>query len=56
MKTAFKMKNKPDSALLRASYISNEMKKGQQNLVRLSTAVIDIAEMQLFTGLCQIFL
>jgi hypothetical protein len=31
-----KMKNKPDPALLRPSNLSNEIKKGYQNLVRLS--------------------
>jgi hypothetical protein len=35
-KNVFKMKNKPDPALLRSSNLSNEIKKGQQNLVRLS--------------------
>jgi hypothetical protein len=30
------MKNKPDPALLRPSNLSNEIKKGYQNLVRLS--------------------
>jgi hypothetical protein len=31
-----KMKNKPDPALLRPPNLSNEIKKGYQNLVRLS--------------------
>jgi hypothetical protein len=31
-----KMKNKPDPTLLRTSYLSNEIKKGYQNLMRLS--------------------
>jgi hypothetical protein len=31
-----KMKNKPDPALLQLSNLSNEIKKGYQNLVRLS--------------------
>jgi hypothetical protein len=31
-----KMKNKPDPALLRLSNLSNEIKKGYKNLVRLS--------------------
>jgi hypothetical protein len=31
-----KMKNKPDPALLRPSNLSNKIKKGYQNLVRLS--------------------
>jgi hypothetical protein len=30
------MKNKPVSALLQTSYLSNEIKKGHQNLRRLS--------------------
>jgi hypothetical protein len=35
-KNVIKMKNKPDPALLRPSNLSNEVKKGYQNLVRLS--------------------
>jgi hypothetical protein len=31
-----KMKNKPDSAILRPSNLSNEIKKGYRNLMRLS--------------------
>jgi hypothetical protein len=32
----FKIKNKPDPVLLGTSYLSNGIKKGYQNLVRLS--------------------
>jgi hypothetical protein len=35
-KNVIKMKNKPDAALVGGSYLFNELKKGQQNLVRLS--------------------
>jgi hypothetical protein len=31
-----KIKNKPDPAILQTSYLFNEIKKGHQNLVRLS--------------------
>jgi hypothetical protein len=35
MKTSIKWKNKPDLAQLGISYLSNEIKKGYQNLMRL---------------------
>jgi hypothetical protein len=35
-KDVFKKKNKPDSALVQTSCLSNQIKKGDQNLVRLS--------------------
>jgi hypothetical protein len=36
IKKVIKMKNKPDPALLRTSYLPNEIKKGHQTLMKLS--------------------